>query len=90
MSLTRSYPFHDVHHVCGARIQSDSSGRGHAWRNVPKGELLPSVEEIISAEILDGHRPTGQACIGGEHFRWVVDSVDGSKTCINGRWCNRR
>jgi len=87
MSLTKSYPFHGVHHVCGARVQFDRSGRGRCWRNVAKGDLLPSIEEIIAAEILDGGRPTGQISIGGCRFRWLVDS--GDKTCINGRWYRR-
>ena len=87
MSLTKSYPFHDVHHVCGARIQFDRSGRGRCWRNVIKGDLLLFVEDIIAAEIIGRGRATGQISIQGCLFRWVVDS--GDKTCINGRWYRR-
>lgn len=86
MALTRSFPFRGSHHVCGSRIQADPSGQGHAWKDVPTGDLLPSVEDVIAAEILDGQQPTGSATIGGTRYRWVVDDIEGRRTCIAGRW----
>ena len=57
-------------YVSEKRIQIDASGVGHCWQTVPFGKLDADVQDIISAEIIDGRRESGKECIGGGWYRW--------------------
>lgn len=64
--------------VCGRRVWHDISGVGHNWRLALTGDLLPTeeLEEAIMEECEDTGRmiasESGEACIGGERYRWGV------------------
>ncbi len=55
----------------GHTIQIDRSGVGHCWEVARGVDCLPSIQEEIAAEIIDGGRESGEyTATNGVAYRW--------------------
>ena len=60
--------------VCGRRVQWDTSGVGHCWRDVDADDMPATAREEIEAEILDAENSECDDYIAcnGQHYRWYL------------------
>lgn len=58
--------------VCGHEIQYDRSGVGHCWVDASEIDCLPSIQEEIAGEIIDGGQESCDDFVAsnGVHYRW--------------------
>lgn len=56
----------------GCTIQHDNSGVGHNWRNANADNCPASIQEEITAEIIDGEKESCDDFVAsnGLHYRW--------------------
>lgn len=58
--------------ICGAQIQIDRSGQGHAWRNIDASAIPANIVMEIEGEIIDGGNEScgDYVASNGLHYRW--------------------
>jgi hypothetical protein len=58
--------------INGISIQYDKSGVGHCWVGATEIDCLPSIQEEIAAEIIDGGNESCDDYVAsnGVHYRW--------------------
>ena len=58
--------------IQGHKIQSDASGQGHCWRDIPADDTLGGCLAEVEAEVMESGDEAGKMIAqNGMHYRWL-------------------